>query len=149
VDTGKVTSTSTSTTVTLPSTVGIYYWRVTTWDTYGVQGAWSAGRAIIVDRIKVNSLTADKTRLDPGETVTLSVQLVYEYDSAYITSGNLYIERFDINILSGSNGVQWTATDSKTTGSSSHLQQCSWNRRHVWAYIAVNMNGKSVTVTMG
>jgi hypothetical protein len=146
VDTGKVTSSSTSTTVTLPSnmTVGDYYWRVTTWDTYGgVQGAWSSGRNMKVDRIKVNSLTADDTRRDIGTTVTISVQLVYEYDSGYITSGTFTLNGLTLS-YSGSNGV-WRATDSKST-----VQAVTYNSvsgtEGTYRLTTVNMNSQSVTV---
>ena len=143
VDTGKVTSTSTSTTVTLPSTVGVYYWRVKTWDSRNAEGAWSAGRAIIVDRIKVNSLTADDTRRDVGSTVTLSVQLVYEYDSGYITSGTFTLNGLTLS-YSGSNGV-WRATDSKSV-----VQDVTYNSvagtEGTYGLTAVNLNSQSVTV---
>jgi hypothetical protein len=145
VDTGKVTSTNTSTTVTLPSnmTVGIYYWRVTTWDSQNTQGAWSAGRAIIVDRIKVNSLTADDTRRDVDSTVTLSVQLVYEYDGGYITSGTFTLNGLTLS-YSGSNGV-WTATDSKGS-----VQAIIYNSvagtEGTYGLTTVNMNNQAVTV---
>jgi hypothetical protein len=142
-DTGKVTSTNTSTTVALPSTVGVYYWRVTTWDSQNAQGAWSAGRAIIVDRIKVNSLTADDTRRDVGSTVTISVQLVYEYDSGYITSGTFTLNGLTLS-YSGSNGV-WTTTDSKST-----VQAVTYNSvsgtEGTYSLTTVNMNSQSVTV---
>jgi hypothetical protein len=124
-------------------TVGVYYWRVSTWDTYGVQGAWSAGRAIIVDRIKVNSLTADDTRRDIGTTVTISVQLVYEYDSGYITSGTFTLNGLTLS-YSGSNGV-WRATDSKNT-----VQAVTYNSvsgtEGTYSLTTVNMNSQSVTV---
>jgi hypothetical protein len=144
-DTGKVASSNTSTTRTLPSnmTVDVYYWRVKTWDSQNYEGAWSSGRAIIVDRIKVNSLTADKTRLDPGATVMLSVQLVYEYDGAYITSGNFTLNGLSLT-YSGANGV-WNATDSKST-----VQSVIYNNvtgtEGTYGLATVNMNGKSLTV---
>jgi len=145
-DTGKITSTSTSKTVTLPSnmTVGDYYWRVTTWDTYGgVQGAWSSGRNIKVDRIKVNSLTADDTRRDVGSTATLSVQLVYEYDSAYITSGSFTLNGLTLT-YSGSNGV-W-----RTTSSQSVVTAVTYNSvagtEGTYGLTVVNMNYQAVTV---
>ncbi|MHA1742729.1 MAG: LamG-like jellyroll fold domain-containing protein, partial [Candidatus Heimdallarchaeota archaeon] len=53
IDTGKVSSSTSSTTQTLPSTVGLYYWRVKTWDSQDAEGEWSNGRAIIVDRVNV------------------------------------------------------------------------------------------------
>jgi hypothetical protein len=85
-DTGKVTSTSTNTTMTLPSnmTVGVYYWRVSTWDTYGgVQGAWSAGRAIIVDGLKLSQYILDL------QNQLVKVQTVYAYDNQPIANANV------------------------------------------------------------
>ncbi|MHA1743315.1 MAG: DUF2341 domain-containing protein, partial [Candidatus Heimdallarchaeota archaeon] len=56
IDTGKVTSSVTSTTQTLPSTVGLYYWRVRVWDENDMVSDWSEARPIIVDRIKTASI---------------------------------------------------------------------------------------------
>jgi len=56
IDTGKVTSSTTSTTQTLPSTVGLYYWRVRVWDENDMVSDWSEARPIIVDRIKTASI---------------------------------------------------------------------------------------------
>jgi hypothetical protein len=65
VDTGKVASSNTNTTQTLPSTVGLYYWRVKTWDSQDAEGSWSSGRAIIVDRNLVGVTTADRATYYP------------------------------------------------------------------------------------
>ena len=75
IDTGKVTSTASSTTQTLPSTVGLYYWRVKTWDSYDVEGDWSSGRVIIVDNVP-NAPTLNfplaNARFNPLESVTFT-----------------------------------------------------------------------------
>ena len=143
VDTNKVSSSSSSATVTLPSTVGLYYWRVKTWDSQNAEGAWSSGRAIIVDRIKVNSLSASKTRLDVGSSTTLTAQLVYEYDSGYIASGSFTLNGLTLS-YTGSNGV-WQTTDSKSS-----VQALTYNSLSgsdgTYGLTAVNMNGKSTTV---
>jgi hypothetical protein len=60
-DTGKVSSTSSSATVTVPSNVGLYYWRVKTWDLQNAEGAWSSGRALIVDKPIISSLSFDSS----------------------------------------------------------------------------------------
>ena len=140
IDTGKVSSGTSSTTQTLPSTVGLYYWRVKTWDSQDAEGAWSSGRTIIVDRIKVNSLTADDTRLDVGATVTLTVQLVYEYDNTAITSGSFTLNGLT---LTHQGSGTWTATDSKSTVQAITYDTVSGS---VGNLNTVNMNGKSVTV---
>jgi len=144
-DTGKVMSTSTSTNRTLPSnmTIGLYYWRVKTWDSTDGEGAWSSGRAIIVDRIKVNSLMADDTRRDIGTTATLSVQLIYEYDNAYITSGTFTLNGLTLS-YSGSNGV-WTATQSKSTVTAVTYNSVA-GTEGTYGLTTVNMNSQSVTV---
>jgi hypothetical protein len=143
VDTGKVSSSSSSATVTLPSTVGLYYWRVKTWDSSDAEGVWSSGRAIIVDRIKVNSLSASKTRLDVGSSVTLTAQLVYEYDGSYIASGSFTLNGLTLS-YTGSNGV-WQTSDSKSS-----VQAVTYNSlsgsEGTYGLTAINMNGKSTTV---
>jgi hypothetical protein len=98
---------------------------------------------VIWDRVKVNSLTASKARLDVGATVTLSVQLIYEYDGAYISSGTFTLNGLALT-YSGSNGV-WTATDSKNTAQSVTYNSVA-GTEGTYGLTAVNMNGKSVTV---
>ena len=139
-DTGKVSSSSTSTTRTLPSDVGVYYWRVRTWDNYGAVGPYSSGRAIIVDRIKVDSLSADDTRLDVGATVTLTVQLVYEYDNTAITSGSFTLNGLT---LTHQGSGTWTTTDLRPSVTAVTYNSVSGS---VGNLNTVNMNGKSVTV---
>jgi len=143
VDTNKVSSSSSSATVTLPSTVGLYYWRVKTWDSQNAEGSWSSGRAIIVDRIKVNSLSANDNRLDVGASVTLTVQLVYEYDNSYIASGSFTLNGLTLS-YTGSSG-NWQTSDSKSS-----VQAVTYNSvsgtEGTYSLTAVNMNGLSTTV---
>jgi hypothetical protein len=84
-DSGKTASTGGGATVTLPlnMTVGLYYWRVKTWDSYSVEGAWSSGRTVIVDGIRCNNYTLDLT----SQLVT--VKAVYAYDAAPIVNANV------------------------------------------------------------
>jgi len=140
IDTGKVSSSSTSTTRTLPSTVEKYYWRVKTWDQDNAEGAWSLGRAIIADRIKVSSLTSNDGRRNIGSTATLTVGLVYEYDGSAITSGSFTLNGLT---LTHQGGGSWAATDSKGT-----VQAVTYNTvsGSVGNLNSVNMNGKSTTV---
>ena len=101
-------SSTTSTTQTLPSTVGLYYWRVKTWDNQDVGGDWSEARSIIVDRIKiiaggVVNFTVD---VDVGGKIWYSA--VYEYDnSAFDDScGVLYVNGFEMTW----DGQKWVYT---------------------------------------
>jgi hypothetical protein len=98
---------------------------------------------VIVDKIKVNSLTADKSRRDVGTIVTISVQLIYEYDGTYIISGTFTLNGLTLS-YSGSNGV-WTATDSKNTVQAVTYNSISGNDGS-YGLNVVNMNSKSVTV---
>jgi hypothetical protein len=112
---------------------------------YGITAVDQNGKsaAVIWDRIKVSSLTADDARRDVGSTATLSVQLIYEYDSAYIASGTFALNGLALT-YSGSNGV-WRATDSKSA-----VQAVTYNSvsgtEGAYGLTAVNMNGQSATV---
>ena len=79
IDTGKTSSSSTSTTQTLPSTIGKYYWRVKTWDSQDAEGPWSSGRGIIVDRVDITLSVADD-RINVGDTASISATGTYAYD---------------------------------------------------------------------
>jgi len=85
IDTGKVSSSSTSTTQTLPSTVGKYYWRVKTWDSHNAESPWSSGRVVIAERIQI-TLTVSDNRIDVGSTMPWSFTATYEYDGTDATS---------------------------------------------------------------
>jgi len=102
IDTGKVNSSYTSTTQTMPMQVGLYYWRVKTWDAAGEEGNWSSGRAIIADcfNLKAIDLTAvpdavlnGSQRLNVGEAVTVWFTLSRAYDDAEFNSshGTVYV----------------------------------------------------------
>jgi len=84
-DTGKTASTSSSTTITLPSnmTVGLYYWRVKTWDSAENEGNYSSGRAIIVDGLKVDACNVDFANMK------VYVHMKYAYDNADVGNGNV------------------------------------------------------------
>jgi hypothetical protein len=87
-DTGKVSSTAQNTTQTLPSnmTVGVYYWRVKTWDSKGAEGPYSTGRAIIVDRIKITACGILNNVVDTRTGGAVWYTAVYEYDNTPFTS---------------------------------------------------------------
>ena len=92
-DTGKVASTSSSTIRTLPSAVGLYYWRVKTWDNKDAEGPYSAGRIVIVDRIKTTACGILNNVVDTRTGGAVWYTAVYESDSTPFTSsvGTLYL----------------------------------------------------------
>jgi len=130
-DTGKVSSSSTSTTRTLPSDVGVYYWRVKTWDSQDAEGAWSSGRAIIVDRVQVTLSVAD-SRIDVGSAMSWSFTAVYEYDGADATP---YVT-VSLNDTATKTSVgKWAFAVSSITESqygltafASNIIECIWDR---------------------
>jgi len=89
IDTGKVSSTTSSTTQTLPSTVGLYYWRVKTWDSQDAEGAWSEGRTIEIVISHISSYSVEvpaswiTTRLDKIK-VNITNQDSYNYTNLYV-----------------------------------------------------------------
>ncbi|MHA1742850.1 MAG: glycoside hydrolase family 78 protein, partial [Candidatus Heimdallarchaeota archaeon] len=98
IDTGKVTSSTTSTTQTLPSTVGLYYWRVKTWDSQNAEGGWSSGRAIIVDKIKIIAGGVVDFTIDIDIGGKVWYYAVYEYDNSTFddSCGVLYVNGFEM-----------------------------------------------------
>jgi len=98
IDTGKVTSTASSTTQTLPSTVGLYYWRVKTWDSSDAEGEWSEARPIIVDRIKIIGGGVVDFTIDVDVGGKIWYYAVYEYDNATFdgSCGVLYVNGFEM-----------------------------------------------------
>ena len=131
IDTGKVTSTYSSTTQTLPSTVGLYYWRVKTWDSSDAEGAWSSGRAIIIDRVQITLSVAD-SRIDIGSTMSWSYTATYEYDGADATS---YVSVTLNDTTTKTSVGKWAFTVSSITESQYGLTvfdantvECIWDR---------------------
>jgi len=86
IDSNKVSSAIQQTTQTLPSTVGLYYWRVKTWDSKDADGPYSAGRAIIVDRIKITACGILNNVVDTRTGGAVWYTAVYESDSTPFTS---------------------------------------------------------------
>ena len=105
IDTGKVTSSESSTTQTLPSTVGLYYWRVKTWDSQDAEGEWSNAKAIIVDRIKIIAGGVVNFTIDVDVGGKVWYYAVYEYDNATFNGscGVLYLNGFEMTW----DGEQW------------------------------------------
>jgi hypothetical protein len=143
-DTGKVSSPSSSTTQTLPSAVGIYYWRVKTWDDYDAEGPWSSAGAIIVDRILLTNLSASKTRLPVGSSVEIRATAVLEYDGHPLAAED--------TLIIGGLTLQWDPADGRFEGSElkSSVAAKTYNTMSgyeaTYGITAVNMNGLSVTV---
>jgi len=105
IDTGKVTSSTTSTTQTLPSTVEFYYWRVKTWDSQDAEGAWSEARPIIVDRINIIAGGIVDFTIDVDMGGKVWYYAVYEYDNSTFdgSCGVLYVNGFEMTW----NGEKW------------------------------------------
>jgi hypothetical protein len=75
----------------LPSNVGLYYWRVKTWDSENNEGAWSAGRPIIADRLIVSFKGVDDDRRDINTQGEIRFRLRSECDGTPVTTGSVYI----------------------------------------------------------
>ena len=131
IDTGKVSSSSTNTTQTLPSTIGLYYWRVKTWDNQGAEGSWSTSRTIIVDRVQITLTVADN-RIDVGSTMSWSFTAVYEYDNSNATS---YVSvNLNDTITKNSVGIWYFTVHSITESQyglsvfTSNVISCIWDK---------------------
>jgi hypothetical protein len=88
IDSNKVSSASQQTIQTLPSTVGLYYWRVKTWDSKDADGPYCTGRAIIVDRIKITACGILNNVVDTRTGGAVWYTAVYESDSTPFTGSN-------------------------------------------------------------
>ena len=140
IDTGKVSSSSTSTTQTLPSTIGKYYWRVRTWDSQDAVGAWSSGRAIIADRIYVYSMSVNDGRVNVGEIGIVYVYLRFEYDNAYVTSGSFSVNGYSLSHVSDD---KWHTSLIKSSVQKVTFDSVSGSCGYV---NNVNQNGKSTSI---
>jgi len=85
--------------MTLPSAVGLYYWRAKTWDSKDAEGSYCTGRTIIVDRIKITACGILNNVVDTRTGGSIYYQAVYEYDNAPFTStcGTLYLNEKAMN----------------------------------------------------
>jgi len=81
------------TTQVLPSAVGLYYWRVKTWDSKDAEGPYCTGRTIIVERIKITACGMLNNVIDTRIGGAVWYTAVYESDSTPLTSsvGVLYL----------------------------------------------------------
>ena len=144
IDTGKVSSSTSSTTQTLPSTVGLYYWRVKTWDSNDAEGAWSSGRPIIVDRVQV-TLSISDNRIDIGTAMSWSFTATYAYDGSSATN---YVT-VTLNDTTTKNTVgKWAFTVSSITDSNygltaftSNTVEVIWDALNATNYVVDAENG--------
>jgi len=107
IDTGKVSSSTSNTTQTLPSTVGLYYWRVKTWDSYDAEGPYSSGRAIIVDKLEVyqGGVVDDRVNYNAEGTVWFKVR--WQSDDAEFQGSHGSVT------LNGSLLMTWSSTNNR------------------------------------
>jgi len=91
IDTGKVSSSTPKTVQTLPSTVGLYYWRVKVWDSQDAESPWS-NRTIIVDKLNVTFAVSPENP-QAGDKITLSWTIKREYDGSTVTNFTIDIAR--------------------------------------------------------
>lgn len=116
--------------------------------TYGITTKKDvAGVNIITDRIKVLTVTANKTSPNVGETVELRVTAMLEYDSHPVASGDtVTLETLSMTWDSGDS--RWEATDSKATAQTVTYDTVTGSEA-TYGITSVYMNGKSVSVTWG
>jgi hypothetical protein len=135
------------------------FWRITqvqhavqavTYDTvavsgniYGITAVDQNGKSVTViwDRIKVASLTASDNRTDVGSNVTLTVQLVYEYDNASVSSGNFTLNGL---LLTYQSGV-WITIDTKNSPTAFTYNKVE-GADEDYGITVINMNEQSATV---
>jgi len=98
-DTGKVMESHTQSSQKLPSEVGLYYWRVKTWDNQDTEGEWSDVSIIIVDRLIISDKKATANRTSVGNDVTVYFKITREFDNKPFeeTSGIVYINDIKAN----------------------------------------------------
>jgi hypothetical protein len=130
---------------TLPPTVGTYYWRARTWDNHDAVGPYSAGKTIIVDRIKITGMGNDDGRRDVGTTGLFWATAVLESDNHPLGSG-------DSLTISGKS-MTWSTGNSRfeATDSRSIVQAVTYNTftsgyEANYGITAGNMNGYSTTI---
>jgi hypothetical protein len=92
-DTGKVLSSSEEITVHTPNTIGLYFWRVKTWDTRDVEGEWSEFMLMVVDKLTVSFISVTDNRTDVGNWVDVKIKVLRDYGNTLFgnESGTVYI----------------------------------------------------------
>lgn len=76
----------------LPAIVGLYYWRVRTWDDSDDVGAYNSSRQVVVTEINVNFTVNDSTPKN-GQTVTFTVSLKHSYDNQTVVNYTYSVNR--------------------------------------------------------
>jgi hypothetical protein len=70
----------------------------------------------IADRVQVQLLSSDDSRINANSSASLHVSLYYDYDDSYVTDGSVTVNGISAT-YSGSNGI-WDFTDSRSTAQS-------------------------------
>jgi len=146
IDTGKVSSSTSSTTQTMPSTVGKYYWRVMVWDDGDEASGWSTPRAIYVDQVLITSLGSDLSSTIVNHPILLYCTAELEYDGHPLGAGDiLRIEDTVFNWDEEDSRFEATVTsETVETVTYDTLTSCEEN---TYGITSGSMNGYSLTVS--
>lgn len=164
IDTGKVMSISTQITQTLPNTVGLYYWRVKTWDNRDAEGEWSDSRSIIVDKLKITLKGVTDHRTDVEASVSVYFTIAREYDNAPFdgTEGTVYIngsaatldeanKYWKLAVTQNSVG-EWKYQVSSITDTEHHIttiNNLAGTQKVIWDKLTVTITPDATTATVG
>ena len=164
IDTGKVSSSSTQTTQTLPNSIGLYYWRIKTWDNRNAEGEWSDPQTIIVDRLKVASKGCTHDRTDVGSPVYVYFNVIREYDNTPFdgTKGTVYInesaatwdetnKHWKLSVTQNSVG-RWEYKISSITDTEHQITTVNdfmGTQQVIWDKLIVTITPEATTVTVG
>jgi len=164
IDTGKVSSSSTQTTQTLPNSIGLYYWRIETWDKRNAEGEWSDPQTIIVDRLKVASKGVTLDRTNVGSPVYVYFNVIREYDNTPFdgTKGTVYINDsattwdetnryWKLSVTQNSVG-RWEYKVSSITDTEHQITTVNdfmETQEVIWDKLMVTITPEATTVTVG
>jgi len=164
IDAGKVSSSSTQTTQTLPNSIGLYYWRIKTWDNRNAEGDWSDPQTIIVDRLKVASKGVTHDRTDVGSPVYVYFNVIREYDNTPFdrTKGTVYINEsaatwdetnryWKLSVTQNSVG-RWEYKVSSITDTEHQITTVNdfmGTQEVIWDKLIVTIAPEATTVTVG
>jgi len=164
IDTGKVVSTSTKTTQILPNSVGLYYWRINTWDNRDVEGEWSGAQPIIVDKLKIILKGVTDDRNNVGTSVSVYFDIARDYDDVLFdqTKGIVYIngsaatwdetnKRWKLNVTQNSVG-EWKYQVSSITDTEYHIttiNDLTGTQKAIWDKLIVTITPDATTITVG
>jgi hypothetical protein len=164
IDTGKVSSSYTQTTQTLPDSIGPYYWRIKTWDNRNAEGDWSDPQTIIVDRLKVASKGVTHNRTDVGSPVCVYFNVIRECDNTLFdgTKGTVYINEsattwdetnryWKLGVTQNSVG-RWEYKVSSITDTEHQITTVNdfmGTQEVIWDKLTVTITPEATTVTVG